>query len=104
MSELNLALTYKFAANAEAIRAELSEYLKVSEPRSNIAQSVDPPSFLQLLGDASAWLPLKAAAAVYLSTLAKRAADATWNQLVESLFKSNEVKPLTDVAKASRVN
>ena len=99
MSELNLALTYKFAANAEAIRAELSEYLKVSEPRSNIAQSVDPPSFLQLLGDASAWLPLKAAAAVYLSTLAKRAADATWNQLVESLFKSNEVKPLTDVAK-----
>ena len=97
MSELNLALTFD-AKKAEAIRAELSEHLQVSEPRSIILQSADPPSFLQLLGDASAWLPLKAAAAVYLSTLAKRAGDATWNRL-ETLFHSNEVKPLGSVAK-----
>ena len=32
MSELELVLTKKF--NAETIRAELSEYLKVSEPRT----------------------------------------------------------------------
>ena len=99
MSELNLDLAYNFdTENAEAIRAELSKYLEVSEPRLRIFQSADPPSFFQLLGDASAWLPLKAAATIYLSTLAKRAGDATWNQLT-SFFKSNEVKPLADVAK-----
>ena len=99
MSELNLALTEKFGAdNAAAIRAELSEYLKVSEPRFIIMRSADPPSFIQLLGDVLAWLPLKAAATVYLSTLAKRAGDATCNRLA-SLFNSNEVKPLAGVAK-----
>ena len=99
MSELNLELTEKFdAENAAAIRAELSKYLKVSEPRFISMRSADPPSFLQLLGDVSAWLPLKAAVAVYLSTLAKRAGDATWNRLA-SLFNSNEVKPLADVTK-----
>ena len=51
MFELNLALTFDIK-NAEAIRAELSEYLQVSEPRLIILQSADPPSFLQLLGDA----------------------------------------------------
>ena len=99
MSELNLKLTEKFdPENAAAIRAELSEYLKVSEPHFIIMRSVDPPSFVQILGDASAWLPLKAAATVYLATLAKRAADATWNKLT-SLLGSNEVKPLANVAK-----
>ena len=96
MSELKLALSEKF--DAEAIRAELSEHLKVREPEFLVFKAVDPPSVLQLLGDALSWLPLKAAAAVYLSTLAKRAADATWDGLV-SLFNSNEVKPLVDVAK-----
>ena len=96
MSELKLVLSKKF--DAEAIRAELSEYLKVSEPKLIFFKSVDPPSIIQLLGDAGAWLPLGAAATVYLSTLAKRAADATWDQLA-SLRKSNEVKPLTAVAK-----
>ena len=96
MSELKLALSEKF--DAEAIRAELSEHLKVSEPKFLLFKAVDPPSVLQLLGDAGAWLPLSAAAAVYLSTLAKRAADATWDRLA-SLFNSNEVKPLADVAK-----
>ena len=99
MSELNLALTEKFdPENAAAIRAELSEYLKVGEPRFIIMKSVDPPSFLQLLGDVSAWVPLTAAATVYLLTLVKRAADATWNRLA-SRFGSNEIKPLVAVAK-----
>ena len=96
MSELKLVLSEKF--DAEAIRAELREHLKVSEPRLMLLRSADPPSILNLLGDAQAWLPLKVAAAVYLSTLAKRAGGATWEGLA-SLLKSNEVKPLADVAK-----
>ena len=96
MSELKLVLSKKL--DAEAIRAELSEHLKVSEPKFLFFKAVDPPSVLQLLGDAGAWLPLSAAAAFYLSTLAKRAADATWDGLA-SLFNSNEVKPLADVSK-----
>ena len=96
MSELELVLSEKFGA--ETIQAELSEYLKVSEPKLMLLRSADPPSILNLLGDPLAWLPLKAAAAVYLSTLAKRAGDATWEGLA-SLLKSNKVKPLADVAK-----
>ena len=49
--------------DAEAIRAELSEHLKVSEPEFLVFRAGDPPSVLQLLGDALSWLPLKAAAA-----------------------------------------
>ena len=79
MSELNLELTRNF--DAEAIRAELSEYLKVSEPRVIHLRAADPPSFIHLLGNALDWQPLKAAAAVYLAsylaTLGKRSADAT---------------------------
>ena len=96
MSELELVLSEKF--DAETIQAELSEYLKVSEPKLMLLRSADPPSILNLLGDPLAWLPLKAAAAVYLSTLAKRAGDATWEGLA-SLLKSNKVKPVADVAK-----
>ena len=96
MSELKLVLSEKF--DAEAIRAELSEYLKVNKPKLMCFRSADPPSMIQLLGDAVAWLPLSAAAAVYLSTLTKRAAHATWDGLA-SRFNNNEVKPLTAVAK-----
>lgn len=42
-------------------------------------------------GDASAWLPRKAAATVYLATPTKRAGDATWYRLA-SLIGSNELK------------
>ena len=79
-------------------REWLSEHLKVSEPRFISVRSVDPPSVLQLLGDPVDWLPLKAAAAAYLLTLAKRAGDATWDWGT-SLFNSNKVKPLASVAK-----
>lgn len=109
MSELKLMLSENFGTvNAKPIRAELSKYLKVSEPCVAVTRSIDPPSFLQLLGDALDWLPLKAAAAFYLSTLAKRAGDATWDGLT-ALFNSKEVKPLAEVAKtlteaANKVN
>ncbi len=97
MLELNLTLSEKFNMDdAEAIQADLSRYLKVGKPNIMFRRSADPTltAFVQLLGDAKVWLPLGAAAAAYLSTLAKRAAEATWDKF----FNSNEVKPLADVA------
>ena len=100
MSGLTLTLTEDF--DAETIRTELGKHLVVDEPKFLVLKSADPPSVFQLLGDAQYWLPLAVVAAkvvdVYLSTLIKRAADATWDGLA-SLLKSNEVKPLADVAK-----
>ena len=96
MSELDLTLTKEF--DSDTVRLELGEYLRVGAPKILFFKSADPPSVLQLLGDPLAWLPLKAAAAVYLSTLAKRAGEATWDWLA-SRFNSNEVRPLADVAK-----
>lgn len=94
MSELDLRLSEKFYGEAAGIRAELSKHVKVGQPRFfALFSSADPPSFVQLLGDATAWLPLKAAAAIYLGTLVKRAADATWDKIV-----NKDVKPITDVA------
>ena len=98
MSELKLTVTERFQPeNVAAIRAGLSKHLRVSEPVTIYLRSDDPPSFLRLLGDFAAWLPLAAPATVYLSTLAKHAADATWNKLA-AVFKNNDAKPVVDVA------
>ena len=98
MLELNLVLSEKFNKDdAEAIQAELSEYLKVGKPSIISRRSADTTSLVQLLGDVADWLPLKAAAAVYLSAVLKRAGDVTWDRLA-SRFNSSEVKPLADVA------
>ena len=94
MSELYLDLSEKFHDEAAGIRVELSKHLKVGQPRLIALCSADPPSFIQLLGDAGTWLPLSAAAAAYLATLAKHLADATWDKI----SNRNEVKPITDVA------
>ena len=93
MSELSLEMSEKFSDEADGIQAELSNHLDVSEPNVWFHMG-DPPSYVQLLGDAMAWLPLSAPATVYLTTLAKRAAEATWDKIVNR----NEVKPLADVA------
>ena len=104
MSGLTLTLTDNF--DAETIRGELSKHLKVDEPKLVYLKAADPPSVLQLLGNALSWSPLTAAAmavvTVYFSTLAKRAANDTWDAL-KSLLKSNEAKPLADVAKTLEV-
>lgn len=98
---ISLTLTKKFChpVNAEAIRTELNKYLMVDRPMYHFQKSADPAlsSFIQLLGEVALWSPLVIAATVYLKTLAKHAGDATWDGLT-SLFKSNEVKPLADVA------
>ena len=84
-------------SDAERIRSELNQHLVVDQPQPTHLRSLDPLSYVQLLGAAAAWRVLLPAARVYFSTLAKHAADATWNGLA-SLFNSNEVRPLADVA------
>ena len=95
MSELSLILSENLP-EADGIRAELSKHLKVGQPRYLALMSANSilSPFVQLLGEAGAWLPLYAAATAYLATLAKRAAEATWDKIANR----NDVKPLADVA------
>ena len=72
MSGLILTLTENF--DAEAIRAELSEHLRVDHPKFVYLRTADPPSILHLLGDVLSWLPLKKAAEFLLSELANEMA------------------------------
>ena len=94
MSELNLVMTEKFSAQANNIQSALSAHLKVGQPQIYFMRSVDPPSYILLLGSFLAWKVLYPPARAFLETLAKRAAEATWDKIVSK----EEVKPLTDVA------
>lgn len=74
MSELRLVLSERFDNDAgNAIRDALMEHLSVSEPMFRFQKSFDVTvvSVIELIGGVAAWLPLSAAATVYLSTLAK---------------------------------
>ena len=96
MSELYLVMSEKFSDEADGIQAELSTHLDVGEPNVwfHMWAAPNPPPYVQLLGDAMAWRPLYAAATAYLTTLAKGAAEATGEKIVNR----NEVKPLAAVA------
>ena len=104
MSEIGLVLSEKFSVDdAVSIRAALSRHLQVSKPVSVRQQSIDPPSFIQLLGSAAAWqILLKPAAAFakeFFGTLGKKTAEATWDSAAE--WKKNEdLRPLVDVVTA----
>ena len=101
MSHVQLVLSEGFDhSSSAAIKNDLGTVLNVEGPYHRIRKAADPSELaqaIQLLGDAAAWLPLQAAATVYLGTLAKHAADATWKG-VSALFKSPEVKLLADTA------
>lgn len=100
MSELSLRLSERFTAeDASSIRTALGRHLRVGNPGSVVRQSIDPPQLIQLVGDAVAWLPLAGPATVFLSTLAKKAAEAVWDSTARR-FGERELKPLTDVAEA----
>jgi hypothetical protein len=89
-------------AEAADVVAALREHMDVGDARWLVRKSVDPARdapFLQLIGDVATWLPLSAAATVFFSTLAKRAADATWDALARA-FQQKDAKPLADVATA----
>ena len=82
------------------IRDALSPHLQVSSHTFLCRRSADPPpEFIQLLGDVVTWLPLTAPATVFLSTLAKRAANAVWDSAA-GWFAKEDVKPVMDVATA----
>ena len=101
MTQLKLVLSQNFDMDfAESVKAELGAHLDIEGPYFRFQKAAEPglgPQLIQLIGGVVAWLPLSAAATVYLATLAKRAADATWDGLA-SLFKSKEVKSLAEVA------
>ena len=66
MSEMSLVLSETFTAeDAASIRAELGRRLQVGKPVSLRQRSIDPPSVIQLLGEAAAWLPLVVAATAF---------------------------------------
>ena len=96
---MHLELTEKFAREGDpkSIHSGLNKYLPVRKPKLLIRKSVDPVSTIKLLGDAAEWLLLSVPATVYLSTLAKHAADATWSKLA-AVKQSTDVRPFTDVA------
>ena len=96
---MHLELTKKFfrTGDVESIHFELNEYFVVDKPVPRIHKSVDLIEIIIMLGTAAEWLGLREAVKVYFTTLAKHAADATWNKLA-SLKETKEVKPLVDVA------
>ena len=100
MTEMNLTLTDRFRPeDARILQTELHDHLNVGEPDYICLRSAEPPSFIQLLGSVLTWGPLAVAAGAYVSRLAKRAADATWDRL-ESWWRTEEAKPLMHVARA----
>ena len=84
---------------AEAARAELREHLKVDEPTfvARFSDDTNLASFIRVIGDINTWLPLSVPAAVYFSTIAKRAGDATWDS-IRALLERRKAKSLADVA------
>ena len=100
MSHLYLTFSREYEADVtESVKAELSAYFNIEGPYIYFQKSADSgsgPQLIQLIGDYAAWLPLATAVSVYFSTLAKKAADATWDGL-SLLFKKDDVKPLANV-------
>ena len=63
ISELSLTMTEKFTRDDyEFVRFELNQYLKVSKPTILFRRPADPTliSFIELVGNVNAWLPIKA--------------------------------------------
>ena len=84
MSELYLELSEQFYEEAEGICVELSKHLEVRRPIFVFRRAAAPtlPSFIQLLGDVAAWLPLSLAAKAFLAPVGNRAAEAPWENMV----------------------
>ena len=102
MSELNLVLTREFSTvEADELRRALGAQVQVGEPKRLFRKSADPAltALIEVIGSATDWLPLKAAATAYLAKLGIHAADATRNAL-RSGFERPEAKPLAEVATA----
>lgn len=100
---LTLILPREFdTSEAARLHERLRQHLNVGPPHHVVRKSVDLDAgyqIIQLIGDLANWLPLQAAAGIFLGTLAKRAADALWDAAAAAL-KRPEVRPLADVSDA----
>ena len=106
MPELSLVVTEKFAEdNAQSLRIALSRHLKVSDPEKHHRKSIDPSSFIQLLGETEEWLTLATAAkavfAAFVLEITRKAAGATWEHWKERVKSNKETKPLIEVVQAT---
>ena len=102
MSKLNLVLKGNFDEDViKTVHTRLNEHLKVGKPKSYLTESADQVLIyaIELIGDFAFWLPLGAAATVYISRLSARAADATLDGLA-SLFKDKKLKPIVNISTA----
>ncbi len=87
----------RFREETGKIQSKLNRSLSVDDFRYVAYRSAEPLSIIKLLGEAVEWAPLTIPATIYLSTIAKRAGDATW-EMAKSLIQSDKVKPLVLVA------
>jgi Uma2 family endonuclease len=87
----------------EQISSEIGQILPIHERHVMEFRSTDGPSFVQLVADAVQWItPLKAAATVFLSQLAKNAADEVWKNKAHlyRILKDTSVDPLYRLVRA----
>jgi Uma2 family endonuclease len=87
----------------EQISSEIGQVLPIHERHVMEFRSTDGPSFVQLVADAVQWItPLKAAAIVFLSQLAKNAADEVWKNKAHlyRILKDTSVDPLYRLVRA----
>ena len=67
----------------EALKSEAAPLVQIEDVREVVLLSADPPSFIKILAEAMDWsLPLKAAVGIFLSQLAKNAAEDLWKNKV----------------------
>lgn len=74
----------------DAFIVETSDYLDIKFGFDYFFESIDQPSFIQLIGDVIKWLPLEASAAAFFSRFAIRAADDIWDNKDKILSKMKD--------------
>lgn len=85
------------------LKADLLPIIEITQIQTVSFRAADAPSLLQLLANAIEWLhPLKVAATIFLSQLAKEAATDLWKnkKKIGVLLKDASIKPIKIVAAA----
>jgi hypothetical protein len=81
----------------DQLKTDLQPIIEITNTRSVSFRSAEPHSLLQLLSNAIEWIhPLKVAATIFLSQLAKEAATDFWKnkKKIAMLLKDASVKPI----------
>lgn len=83
------------------LEAELRTFVPITSVRTTIFQTADASSIIQLVGNLAEWItPFKAAVAIFLAQLVKRAADDIWDRRAQiaAALKERGVMPLRKFA------